>query len=221
MFEWTQTIASLATQWLEQGNPIVFGALFLVSTVVEIGVPVPFVQDSVLLFLGYEPSGRLLKLAPLVMVVMMAGRIAGGSIVYWIARWLNIRFTRWLGKRSPRLLTSAQGLGARLGKRSPLAVTLARLTPGLLTPSSIAAGLFNIRYLHFVFGVMISSVIPDAAEIGTGLAIKAGFTVAGKTPTPTIFIFVLLGFTALVWLVNWLWRRFKSRKPPPQEPPDK
>jgi membrane protein DedA with SNARE-associated domain len=218
MFDWTQTIANLVTQWLQQGNPLVFGALFLVSAVVETGVPVPFVQDSVLLFLGYEPSGHLLIMAPLVMATMMAGRLAGASLIYWLARWLNAWFMRWLGKKSPRLLNRAQGLGARLGKKSPLAVTVARLTPGLLTASSLAAGLFKVKYLHFCLGVMISSVIPDAAEIGTGVAIKAGFTVAGKTPTPTMFIFVLLGFTALVWLASWLWGRLKSRKPPPAKP---
>ncbi len=80
MFEWFQGIASTATQWLEQGNPLVFGVLFLIAALIEIGTPVPFVQDTVLLYVGYEPAGRLLPIAPLVMATLMAGRVFGGLL---------------------------------------------------------------------------------------------------------------------------------------------
>ncbi len=214
MSEWAQTIASVSIQWLEQGNPIVFGVLFLISTIVEIGIPVPFVQDTVLLYLGFEPRIHLLTTASVVMLILMAGRVTGASIIYWVARSLNPRFMRWLEKRSPKLLTRAQALGTRLGKRSPLAVTLVRLTPGLLTPSTIAAGLFRVRYLYFCIGVMASSVIPDVIEIASGIAFRAGIKVAGITPSPAIFIIVLLCFVLLVWLLTWLWNRLKAKNKP-------
>ncbi len=212
MFAWTEQLASLATQWLEQGNPLVFGALFLIAMVIELGVPVPFVQDTVLLFVGFNPDINRLLVVPSVMVTLMLGRISGASIVYWVIFWLNVRFVHWLGKRSPKLLTRAQGLGAKLGNRTPLAVALARLTPGLLTPSSIAAGLFRVNYVYFCIGIIIASVITDGAEIAIGVAIRTGFTIAGVTPSPTLFIGVLLGFTVLVWLITWLWNRFKTKK---------
>jgi membrane protein DedA with SNARE-associated domain len=212
MFEWTQAIASAATQWLEQGNPLVFAALFLIATVIEIGIPVPFVQDTVLLYLGFEPTGKLLLVAPLVMATLMAGRILGGSVVFWVARSVDSKLIRWLGKKSPKLLIKAHDLGVKLGKRTPLAVALARLTPGLLTASSVAASVFRVRYAYFCFGIMISSVIPDAAEVASGVAIRAGFKVAGLTPSPTLFVIVFLCFMALVWLGTFLWKRLLARK---------
>lgn len=212
MIEWFQGIAPTVTQWLEQGNPLVFGALFLISTLIEMAIPVPFVQDTVLLYVGYEPGGRLLPIAPVVMATLMAGRVFGGSIVFWVACLLSSRFTRWLGRRFPNILSRAQDLGAKMEKRSPLAVAIARLTPGLLTPSTVAAGLFQIRYLYFCIGVMISSIIPDTGEIASGLAIRAGFTVAGLTPSPAFFIIALVIIMVLVWLGSWLWGRRRARK---------
>jgi membrane protein DedA with SNARE-associated domain len=179
--------------------------------IVEFGIPVPFVQDTVLLFVGFNPQGNLWLVAPFVMVALMAGRICGASIVFWISYRFSSRFIRWLGKRSPKLLTRSQELGTRLGRRSPLAVAIARLTPGLLTSSSIAAGLFRIRYFYFCIGIIISSVITDGGEIAAGVAISAGFKVAGFTPTPASFIIVFLCFTALTWIFSFLWRRLKSR----------
>ncbi len=207
-----QSVISAITQWLQQGNPLVYGALFLVSMIVEIGIPVPFVQDTILLYVGFNPLGISWVVAPLVMVSLMAGRIAGASIIFWIARRLGPWFIGWLGKRSPKLLASSQNLGSRLGKRSPWAVAIARLTPGLLTPSSIAAGLFNIRYIYFCMGIIIASVITDGGEIAAGIAIRSGFTIAGYTPTPTSFVFVFLVFTVLLWVSTWLWRRLRSGK---------
>ncbi|MGD0352741.1 MAG: VTT domain-containing protein [Dehalococcoidia bacterium] len=210
MFEWFQGIASTLTQWLQQGDPSVFGALFLISTVIEMAIPVPFVQDTVLFYVGYEPTGRLLHLAPLVMLALIAGKIFGGSIIYWVARLLSPRFVRWLGRRFPNILRRAQDLGTSMKKRSPMAVTMARLTPGLLTPSTVAAGLFQIRYLYFCLGVVISSVITDGAEIAAGLAVRTGFTFAGIAPSPALFIIALVIVMALFWLGSWLWGRRRT-----------
>lgn len=209
---WFQSLATTITQLLEQGNPLVFGALFLVSTVLEIGVPLPFVQDTVLVLMGYEPSGRLLAVAPAVMAALMAGRVLGSSILYWAARLLGTRIGGWLQRRFPRVLARARDLGSRLGRRTPLAVAIARLTPGLLTPSSIAAGLFRLKYLYFCAGVIISSVIPDSVEIAYGLAIRAGVISAGFTPSPALFILSLVLLAMLVWLGSWVWRRRNIRK---------
>jgi membrane protein DedA with SNARE-associated domain len=206
MVDWFQALAGFLTQSLEHGNLSVLAVLFLISTVVEIGVPVPWVQDTVLLFLGYGPS-QLLNVAPMVVLCLMAGRIAGASIVFWVARRFEPRFTRWLGRKFPRILNRARDLGDKLGKRSALAVTIARLTPGLLTPSTIAAGLFKVRYPYFCIGVVISSLIPDIIEIASGIAVKAGVTFAGVTPTPSIFIVALITLMAVIWLFSWLWNR--------------
>lgn len=212
MFGWFENLPAALAQLLEQGNPVVFAALFAIATVIEIGVPVPLVQDTVLVLVGYEPSGRLLPLAPAVIATLTAGRVFGSSIVLWISRLLGSRFMGWLDKRAPRVMSSARSIGSRMGKRTPLTVAIIRLTPGLLTPSTVAAGLLKVRYFYFCIGVVISSVIPDIAEIAYGLAIRTGFTVAGITPSPTLFIFVLAFIMVLSWLGSWLWRRRHSSR---------
>lgn len=212
MFEWFQGIASTLTQWLQQGDPWVYGALFLVSTFIEMAIPVPFVQDTILFYVGYEPTGRLLHLAPLVMAALIAGKIFGASIIYWVARLLSPRFVSWLDRRFPKILRRAQDLGANMKRSSSLAVTIARLTPGLLTPSTVAAGLFHIRYLYLCTGVVISAVITDGAEIAAGLAVRTGLTFAGITPSPALFIIALVTVMALFWLASWLWGRHRTSK---------
>jgi membrane protein DedA with SNARE-associated domain len=202
----------MLTQWLQQGDPSVFGALFLISTVIEMAIPAPFVQDTVLFYVGYEPTGRLLHLAPLVMLALIAGKIFGGSIIYWVARLLSPKFVRWLGRRFPNILRRAQNLSAGMKKSSSLAVVMARLTPGLLTPSTVAAGLFQIRYIYFCLGIVISSVITDGAEIVAGLAVRTGLTFAGITPSPILFIIALVIVMALFWLGSWLWGRRRAKR---------
>ncbi len=211
MPELIQSIISVITQGLEQRDPLVLGALFRIAAIIEQGIPVPFIQDAVLLFIGFNPQGNLWQGAPFVMLALAAGRICGASIVFWISRRYGPRIIGRLGKKFPRLLNKSQNLESRLGQR-PLALALARLTPGLGTPSSIAAGLYKVKYIYLIIGILISSVIMDGGEIAAGIAIRTGFTVAGFTPTPTWFIIVLLCFMFLLWAISWLLRKLKSRK---------
>lgn len=212
MFEWFQALASTLTQWLQQGDPWVYGALFLVSTFIEMAIPIPFVQDTVLFYVGYESTGRLLHLAPLVMAALIAGKIFGASVIYWVARFFSPRFVRWLDRRFPRVLHRAEALGSNMKQRSALAITVTRLTPGLLTASTVAAGLFHIRYIYLCAGVVISALITDGAEIAAGLAVRTGLTFAGITPSPALFIIALVIMMVLIWLASWLWGKHRASK---------
>jgi membrane protein DedA with SNARE-associated domain len=210
MLDWIQAAASNVIQALQQGNPLVFGFLFVISTVIEFSIPFPSVQDAVLFYLSYE--GRLMPYVPLVMLTLMAGRILGGSIVYSLAYFQGPRFTLWLDKRFPAFQRSASDLKSRLGNKTPVAVALGRLTPGLLVPTTLAAGTFRVKYLYFCIGVVISSILPDLAEIGSGLALKSGLKLAGIRPTPAFFLVTLAVIMVVIWLSGWLWMRHAARK---------
>ncbi len=211
MSEWFQGVALTLVEWLAHGNPLVFGVLFLVAAVVEVGVPMPFIQESALLSIGFEPTGRLLYMAPLIMITLIAGRILGGSALFWLVRKFEGRFTRWLSRKFPKIMVKARDLGARLGKKSQLAVAAARLTPGLLTATTVASGLFDVKYRHFCLGIIFSSLITDGGEIAFGLAVNHGFTIAGVTPTPTHFMIVFVILMVMIGLVSWLWEKRKDR----------
>lgn len=212
MFEWISGLALSITQSLEEGNLLVLGALILITTLIEFGIQVPWVQDTVLLMIGYQPPGRILIIAPLVITSLIFGRIFGASILYWTVRSLGPRFTGWLDRKFPRIMIRVQGLNAVVDKKAWLAVALARFTPGLLIPASVASGLFRVKYSHFCIGIVISSMIPDCGEIIYGLAVKTGFTIIGIPPSPALFIITLIVLMVFIWLGNWMWITRKARK---------
>jgi membrane protein DedA with SNARE-associated domain len=212
MLEWIHGLALSISQSLMEGNLLVLGALFLITTVIEFGIQVPWVQDTVLLMVGYQPLSRLFALAPVVIASLTLGRIFGASILYWIARSRGPRLTTWLDKKFRGIMVRVHRIDASFGKNRWLAVALGRFTPGLLIPTSLASGLLHVKYSHFIIGIIISSVIPDVGEIIYGLAVKTGFNILGITPSPTIFIISLVLLMVFIWLGNWLWRKETARR---------
>ena len=217
MFEWLNGLALSISQSLEEGNLLVLGILSLITTVIEFGIQVPWVQDTVLLMIGYQPLGRILIIAPLVMTSLIFGRIFGASILYWAVRSLGPRFTSWLDRKFPRIMIRVQGLNPVVDKKAWLAVALARFTPGLLIPTSVASGLVRVKYSHFIIGIVISSVFPDLGEIIYGLAVKTGFNIIGITPSPTLFVITLVLLMVFVWFGNWFWRTKITRRRHPSD----
>lgn len=210
MFSFLESLPATLIGLLEQGDPVVFGALFLISTVIEFGIPIPLVQDTILVFVGFE-SQHVLPTTLTIMGTLMAGRVTGGSCLFWIMYKFGPRFSGWLKRRFPRVWARSQNLGERLGKNTTLAVAVARLTPGILTPSTITAGLLRLRYMYFCFGIMLASLVPDTAEVLYGLAIRKGITFLGATPSPTLLIITLVSVFLLIWLTTWLWRRHRRK----------
>jgi membrane protein DedA with SNARE-associated domain len=212
--EWLNGLAQFITQSLVEGNLLVLGVLSLITTFIEFGIQVPWVQDTVLLMIGYQPPGMILVLAPLVMTALTIGRLLGASTLYWAVRTRRQGFTSWLGRKFPKVLSKVENLEALVDGKTWLAVALGRYTYGLLIPTTIASGLFGVKYRHFCIGIIISSVIPDSAAIIYGLAVKTGFTIIGILPSPALFFVTLILLVMLSWLVNWLWlTRKKGRKP--------
>ncbi len=57
MPDWFEGLVRVATEAVSQGTPIVMIALLLVAALTEVGIPFPFVLDSVLFFIGYQTGG--------------------------------------------------------------------------------------------------------------------------------------------------------------------
>jgi membrane protein DedA with SNARE-associated domain len=102
-------------------------------------------------------------------------------------------------------------LNTKLRKRAPLAVAIARLTPGLLTPSSVAAGCSGIRYYQLVIGIILASVIADGALVIVGVITKYSLNILGFTPSTWEVLLALAGIIFLVWFGRWLWSRRRRR----------
>lgn len=207
---WFNELMSLAMDAVTQGSVSALIALFLVAALTEVGVPFPFVIDGVLFITSYESglwSAQVLR----VILALLLGREVGSAVIYWLCRFLSNTFITWLGKRFPTLSDKLVWLNTRLSSRAPLAVAIARLTPGLLTPSSVAAGCIAMRYYYFALGIVLASIIADGALIAFGFAARHGLRYLGFTPSGWEVVGALLIAVLLVLLGRWLWRRRRVR----------
>ena len=196
---------------VNQGDLRALVVLFFVSTLTEVGMPFPFVIDAVLVATSVQNGLWSLPVAKIV-IALLLGRQLGAAIIYWLSYFMGNRFINWLGKRFPKLLTGMAWLNTRLSRRAPLAVTIVRLTPGLLTSSSIAAGCIHMRYYQFVLGIVIASAIADGTLLLLGFASGYGLKFFGVTPQSWMLLVVAVVLVSLIWLVRWLWSRRRARK---------
>jgi membrane protein DedA with SNARE-associated domain len=215
MMDWFNSLLAMAANAVAQNTFQALVVLFLVAALTEVGVPFPFIIDGALFITSFE-SGFFSFHVLLVIAALTLGREVGAAIIFWLSRFVGDAFIKWLGKRFPKLKLSQKmaWLNNKLRKRAPLAVAIARLTPGLLTASSIAAGYCGIRYYQFVLGIILASVVADGALVIIGFATKYGLSVFGFTPSTWEVVLVLAAVIFLVWFVRWLWLRRRSQGNP-------
>ncbi len=116
---------------------------------------------------------------------------------------------RWCDRRFPFVTCNLDLLKTKLGTGTPLAIAIARLTPGLLLPATVASGAMAVGYVHFVLGILISSLIADLILIASGVAMGLGVKFLGIEPSPWVFVVGLVIVIALVWFLP---RRFLKRR---------
>ena len=100
-------------------------------------------------------------------------------------------------------------LRGEAGIRSPLAVTMGRLTPGLLVPTSLTSGAIGLRYEYFVIGVALSAIIWDGTFILSGIVLGHGAQALGRNISTWILPVGFIATICLVWAVQKLigWRK--------------
>jgi membrane protein DedA with SNARE-associated domain len=213
MIDWFNSLLAIATDAVAQNSLEAMSALFLVSALTEVGLPFPFVIDGALFITSYE-NGLFSFRVLFVILALVLGRVAGASVIFWLSRLVGESFINWLGKRLPKLKLSERmvWLNTKLRKRAPLAVAIARLTPGLLLPASIAAGYCGMRYYQFIVGILLASIIADGALVIIGFATKYGFNILGFTPATWMVVVVLAFVILLIWFGRWLWLRLRAHK---------
>lgn len=142
-------------------------ALFLLLLVEEAGVPMPMPGDIVIAFVGYRASmGEMTVIEAAVSVVLAV--LLGSTILYTLSRKLG----RGLLFRYGRLVHLDEGklrkIERWIQKRGPVMVLVGRLTPGLRTPTSIMAGVFEIPLHQFLFFAGLSALIWSFFWLGLG-----------------------------------------------------
>jgi membrane protein DedA with SNARE-associated domain len=181
MFEWLDQLIQGAMMAINQSSPYAMVFLFLVVALTELGIPFPFILDSVLFLSSYQSGMSLLQILFIIFIVFL-GRQFGAAIIYWLTRLLGNAFIYWLGKRSPSIKNNWGRIVEQISTQAPMAIALTRVT-GLLTLASVVSGAIGVRYTSFVLGVTLSAVIFDGSLVILGLLTKYGFQLLGFTPS--------------------------------------
>lgn len=196
MIIWLDGIISGIFEAISLGSPVARFSLLLITVLTEVGVPFPFVIDSVLFVSGFKAGTLTLQLA-FTMLVIFAGRQIGASIIYWLFRMPGTTFTRWTEKRFPLFHNKVQNIRGKLCKTSVIGVSITRLT-GLLTLVSVTSGLLKLRYRNFVAGVALSSILFDGTLVAIGIFAGSKLQQYGYVPSTSV---VILGCVLLITVV--------------------
>jgi membrane protein DedA with SNARE-associated domain len=193
MIEWINgALATLAAS-ISVDNPAGLIAIFFIALSCDIGIPFPFVLDTIVFFTTYE-VGALSWPVLLVLVMLLGGSMLGTSILYWVSRLLGTRFVDWVGKRSKFLRRNLERFQNRLGRWSIPVIVAARLTPGLMQVSSVAAGTVRIRYYQVVLAIIFSFIVYDGTLVILGTIARLGLKDVG----PQYAAWIVIGFVAIM-----------------------
>ncbi|MFC1949547.1 DedA family protein [Chloroflexota bacterium] len=174
-------------------NPGGLAAIFFLTVSADIGIPFPFVLDTILFFTTYT-AGPFSAPVLLIIIMLLSGRLLGTGIIYWLSRLLGTRFIEWVTRRSRFLRRNLEEFQSRSGKWSVLAITMARLTPGLMQVSSVAAGSLHVRYYRLVLAIILSSIVYDGALIILGTLARLGL----RGVEPQYSVWIAFGFVVVM-----------------------
>jgi membrane protein DedA with SNARE-associated domain len=91
---------------------------------------------------------------------------------------------------------------------------IARFTPGLLTPSSVASGMLKINYTYFLIGIFIHSIIADTILILIGYLGKFGLSLAGINLRRWQVITVAIVLVLALSLGLFFYQHLRAKKAP-------
>lgn len=205
MIEWINgALATLAAS-ISVDNPGGLAAIFGLTVAADIGIPFPFALDTILFFTTYK-MGALSWPVFLIILMLLGGSLLGTSIIYWVSRLLGKRFVDWIGRRFKFLQRNIERFQNRLGRWTIPLIIAARLTPGLMQVSSVAAGTMRVRYYQVILAVVLSLVVYDGTLIILGTLARLGWKDVGPEYSFWI-VLVFVAIMAVVFLTIHLIRR--------------
>ena len=193
MIEWINGALSTLAASISVDNPGGLAAIFFLAVSADIGIPFPFALDTIVFFTTYKMGAFSLPVL-LVLLMLLGGSLLGTSIIYWVSRLLGTRFVDWVGKRSKFLQRNLERFQNRLGRWTIPVIVAARLTPGLMQVSSVAAGTVRIRYYQVVLAIILSFIVYDGTLIILGTIARLGLKDVG----PQYAAWIVIGFVAIM-----------------------
>ncbi len=149
-------VEMLGERSLDAGFAFVFGALVLCGFGLPLPEDVVLVTGGVLAWLSSPlESLALREMAAdpglhLMVLVGLAGILAGDSIIYWLGRRLGVRVAEFRLLRRLVPPDKLEEVEKRLRRRGNLVVVLARYLPGLRAPTYFTVGHSRLPYWEFL-----------------------------------------------------------------------
>ena len=208
MIEWINGALSTLAASINVDNPAGLVAIFFLAVSADIGVPFPFALDTIVFFTTYK-MGALSLPVLLVLTMLLGGSLLGTSIIYWVSRRLGPRFIDWLGRRFKFLRRNLEQFQDRLGRWTIPVIVGARLTPGLMQVSSVAAGTMRIRYYQLVLTIVLSFIVYDGTLLVLGTLARLGFKDVGPEYSAWIVIAFVTIMAVIFVIIHLIRRRSK------------
>ncbi len=196
MIDWINEALSTLAASINVNNPGGLAAIFLLTISADVGIPFPFVLDTILFFTTYTMGAFSLPVF-LIVIILLSGRMLGTSVMYWVSRFLGTRLVDWVGKRSQSLRHNLEQFQNKLSRWSVPVIVAARLTPGFMQISSVAAGTLRVHYYQLVLAIVLSSIIYDGTLIILGTLARLGL----KEVRPEYSAWVVIGFVVIMAVV--------------------
>lgn len=189
-----------------------YGGLFLLLLIEEAGVPLPLPGDTLVMYAGLRSLTGQANAALIILVATVAVML-GSSALYWLARRGGrpalLRYGRFLHLHPERV----DRMQRRFLRWGPWAIIFGRLIPGLRTPTSVMAGLFQVPYRVFLPCNALSALLWALFYFYVGALLapawREALTFVQGDIDAAVGIAVGVGAAALAGAV--LWRRRAAR----------
>ncbi len=199
-------------------NPKIAIILFLLCSIGEIWVALPYVLETIWLLAGYQLATGTLSLTDLaeIWLVAQAGRQTGSLVLYYsgVLGMAPLRklYIKYIEPRLPKRQIIPSGLAKYLNNPSPFSVAVGRLI-GMRVPMALTMSAKQ-RLSNLALGVLLSSIIWD------GIYLIIGGTLGPKiVPKPQYMLLYSLGGLTVLYLivlgVRYLLRLRRSQKKNP------
>lgn len=180
---------------LGSGDPLSWFLVTFLLIFNEVGLPLPIVYESVLLYAGYglaqNNSGYLVFA-----IFGSLGSSFGATLLFTLFFFLGPPILK--SKFFRNHLGKINNLKREFLKREVMTVTLGRLTPGLLSLTSVVAGILRLNYLKFIFGVFLSNLVWAFLMISAGFMVGRLYPVGSDLTGATQKVSLVFGLAALV-----------------------
>jgi membrane-associated protein len=186
--------------------------LFIICTIGEFGISIPYVLESIWLLVGYQLGAGVLSPLHLVGLWLAAqcGRQLGSMALYHVGRFGSMPLVRFYNKQRLSRFTSKLANSkvlSRINLASPFSVAFGRLFWMRIPLTLTLAVKKSLRMLSM--GVLLSSVVWDTIYISLGIGV--GTTAAIK---PIQMLFASVTGLTLIYLVTFIVRRLKKHFQP-------